>query len=263
MKKILIAIILFNFMCACFVTNVNAAYAYSWTVNGELLTTLNNSNKEGTAIWTSDEKYSGGVLTLNNYSGGQLKIDCYGTGLNHVFAVKLVGDNKIDVENGIGIIANAPVIFIGNGTLTISAPIPIGTDDDAYDSNTNSFFDLNKIDYYKKTTIVIDPSAKGSIDNIKINIKGYHSSQNNSEKSDSSKEENNSDLSNAEETDSNKNNENINETDETSNSESDKRKEHQGVLDSNLFKVIVLLYCVISLITIVILIIKLASKRKL
>lgn len=29
MKKILIAIILFNLMCACLVTNVNAAYAYS------------------------------------------------------------------------------------------------------------------------------------------------------------------------------------------------------------------------------------------
>lgn len=262
MKKILIAIILFNLMCACFVTNVNAAYAYSWTVNGEMLTMLNNSNKEGTAVWTSDEKYSGGVLTLNNYSGGQLKIDCYGTGFNNVFAVKLVGDNKIDVENGIGIIANFPIVFIGNGTLTISAPIPIGTDN-AYDRNTNSLFDFNEIDYYKKTTVVIDPSATGSIDNIKLNIKGYNFSQNDSLKSDSSKEENNSDLSNAEETNSDKNNENINETDKTSNSESDKQKEHQGVLDSNLFKVSVLLYCVISLITIIILIIKIASKRKL
>lgn len=211
---------------------------HAWTVNGELLTTLNNSNKEGTAVWTSDEKYTGGVLTLNNYSGGQLKIDCYGTGYNNVFAVKLVGDNKIDVENGIGIIANFSIVFIGNGTLTISAPIPIGTDN-AYDRNTNSLFDFNEIDYYKKTTVVIDPSATGSIDNIGLNIKGYHFSQNNSEKSDSSKEENNSDLSNAEETDSNKNNENINETDETSSFESDKQKERQGVLDSNLFKVIV------------------------
>ncbi len=262
MKKILIAIILFNLMCACFVTNVNAAYAYRWTVNGEMLTMINNSNKEGTAVWTSDEKYTGGVLTLNNYSGGQLKIDCYGTGLNHVFAVKLVGDNKIDVENGIGIIANFPIVFIGNGTLTISASIPIGTDN-AYDRNTNSFFDLNKIDYFRKTTVVIDPSATGSIDNIKPNIAGYNFSQNNSEKSDSSKEENNSNLSNAEETNSNKNNENINETDKTSNFEPDKQKECQGLLDNNLFKVSVLLYCVISLITIVILIIKLVSKRKL
>lgn len=252
MKKILIAIIFFNLMCACFVTNVNAAYAYSWTVNGEMLTMLNNSNKEGTAVWTSDEKYSGGVLTLNNYSGGQLKIDCYGTGLNHVFAVKLVGNNKIDVEKGMGIVANAPIVFIGDGTLTISAPIPIGDDDSTFDKNTHLGINFNELIYIMKTTIVIDPSATGSIDNVRMT-----SIHNNTSESSSTKEN----ESTTKDTSSTKENESA--TKDTSSTKKVSTTKSCKQKDDKLFKIIVAVYFAISLITIIILIVKLVKKRKL
>lgn len=185
--RIFIIMMIFSFASVFSITKVNASFPYRWTIDGERIS-IGYSNKSGTASWIKDDNYPGGVLTLNNYNGGQLKIDCYGSGsINDApFAIKLVGDNKITVEKGIGIIANGPIVFIGDGKLTINASYPIGND---YGSRVT-------------TTAMIEPSI---INNL---------------------------------------------------------EENNNFLDSNLFKVIVLSYCAISLIIIIILIAKLKSKRK-
>lgn len=187
--RIFIIMMIFSFASVFSTTKVNASFPYMWTIDGERII-IGYSNKSGTASWIADDNYPGGVLTLNNYNGGQLKIDCYGScSINDApFAIKLVGDNKITVEKGVGIIANAPIVFIGDGKLTINAVNPIVND---YGSN-----------FATTTTVMIEPSI---INNL---------------------------------------------------------EENSSFLDSNLFKVVVLSYCVISLIIIIILIAKLKSKRK-
>ena len=42
-----------------------------------------------------------------------------------VFAVRLVGDNKITSTDGIGVNGDSPIVFIGDGSLTVDAPTPI------------------------------------------------------------------------------------------------------------------------------------------
>ena len=84
--------------------------------------------------------YTGGILLLNNYNGGEIKLERIGTGLNHVFAIKLIGDNKIIAKGEEGIITNASeLIFIGDGQLTINAKKPItgGKVDNNLFLNTN------------------------------------------------------------------------------------------------------------------------------
>ena len=138
--------------------SVKAAYAYSWTVDGESLS-RGSTNKSGNVSWVEDTNYTGGILTLNNYNGGQLKINCNGTSLGHVFAVKLVGQNKISVQDGIGIIANEPIVFIGDGSLEIEAPVPIAS----ADSSNNK-----DISWYAKNNIKINGiSQKDNDDSTK------------------------------------------------------------------------------------------------
>ena len=105
------------------ISNVNAAYAYSWMIGGEHVG-RGSSNKAGTASWVEDATYNGGVLTLNNYNGDQLVLQCNGTGMGHVFAIKLVGENTIRAK-GIGIVSDSPIVFIGDGKLTIEANVPM------------------------------------------------------------------------------------------------------------------------------------------
>lgn len=106
--------------------NVNATnYPYAWDVGGETIY-WNKSNAAGSASWSTDSNYKGGILTLNNYNGGGISIDCYGTGVpDMVFAVRLVGDNKITSTDGIGVNGDSPIVFIGDGSLTVDAPTPI------------------------------------------------------------------------------------------------------------------------------------------
>lgn len=157
-KKIMILIIsIISISCFLAQKTVKASYAYLWTVNGEDIV-KGSSNKAGNVTWNDDTDYTGGVLTLNNYNGGQLKIDCYGTGLGHVFAIKLVGDNTITVKNGVGIIANAPIVFIGDGKLTIDASIPIGSG--AVINNDGTGTDVDKAKYSKQTNVVIEPKKE-------------------------------------------------------------------------------------------------------
>lgn len=157
--SIFIAIMVFSFISFFSITRVNAADAYIWEIDGERVI-RGTSNNSGTASWDVDSNYTGGVLTLNNYNGGQLKIDCHGTGSGNVFAIKLIGDNKINVDKGVGIVANEPIVFIGDGKLTINAAVPIGSG-----HITNSDYTLTKIEelnYFENTTVTIKPSTTSS-----------------------------------------------------------------------------------------------------
>lgn len=205
------------------VTSVNAAFAYSWSVDGESLT-LGSTNKAGNVTWGEDK-----ILTLNNYNGGQLKIECYGTGLGYTFPIKLVGDNSITVTDNVGIIANAPITFIGDGKLTINAPIPIGSG-----SISNADYTLTNIEdveFNESTTVMIYPNNSiTSEDNLKQD-KVTSSSENKETVKDKV-------------TDNNK-----------------KVKDKKIFTNNDLINIIILLYCSISFITIIILIIKLAKNK--
>ena len=228
----LLAIMAISLISIFSITNVNAAYAYSWTIDGEIIS-RGSSNKSGTASWAEDSNYDGGVLTLNNYNGGQLKIECRGTGLGHVFAVKLVGNNTITAENGVGIIANEPIVFIGDGKLTIKAAVPIGSGD--IKNNDSTLTEIGKANFNSSTTITIEPSVE----------KGKERSNNDSETI-----KDNSNSSNNEKT-----------TTEKDNELTIRRQNKTSFLDSDLFKTLSLTYCAISLIVIIVLIIKLVTKK--
>ena len=228
----LLAIMAISLISIFSITNVNAAYAYSWTIDGEVIS-RGSSNKSGTAAWAEDSNYDGGVLTLNNYNGGQLKIECRGTGLGHVFAVKLIGNNTITAENGVGIIANEPIVFIGDGKLTIKAAVPIGSGD--IKNNDSTLTEIGKANFNSSTTITIEPSVE----------KGKERSNNDSETI-----KDNSNSSNNEKT-----------TTEKDNELTIRRQNKTSFLDSDLFKTLSLTYCAISLIVIIVLIIKLVTKK--
>lgn len=237
-KKIMILIIsVISISCFLAQKTVKASYAYLWTVNGEDIV-KGSSNKAGNVTWNDDTTYTGGILNLNNYNGGQLKIDCYGTGLGHVFAIKLVGDNTITVKNGVGIIANAPIVFIGDGKLTIDASIPIGSG--AVINNDGTGTDVDKAKYSKQTNIVIEP--KTEINNNEIN--------------EDTNKENNDDKETVEQ-DSSKNNDDKETIEQDSDKNNDEDIIHNKIIESALIG-----YSLLSLIIIVVLIVKILMSQK-
>ena len=129
--QVLILLIVFSF------TMVHAAYAYVWTVDGKSLSKGGDAVLEGTARWIESEEYSGGILVLDNYHGGSIQIECKGTGMNQEFAVELIGNSTINSDK-IGVLTTDKVEFIGNGTLTITAPIAFSTTSDVDVSDVNS-----------------------------------------------------------------------------------------------------------------------------
>lgn len=105
--------------------NVNAAgIPYDWIVNGEEVI---ENNSDGTVSLVKDS--TNVTLTLNNYNGGSLKLNCYGTsieGLN--FTINLIGNNTITTNDEYGIdftSYNGKITFVGDGNLTIKANSPI------------------------------------------------------------------------------------------------------------------------------------------
>ncbi len=117
---LLISLMIFPFM----LTEVKAASApYNWIVDGE---TVDTTNANGTATLTKDSTNI--VLTLNNYNGGPLELNCYGTAQSGLtFTIHLIGENSIATEEGTGIAYNYEnkIQFTGDGKLTIKAPQPI------------------------------------------------------------------------------------------------------------------------------------------
>ena len=119
-----------------FIINVNAASVpYQWIVGGETVN-VDSPNKEGTATLEKDGKTV--TLSLGNYVGGKLTLECYGTGQSDVtFIIDLAGNNVITSDD-IGIdfkAGNDKIKFTGNGNLTINAPTPI-----SYESFSNRVY---------------------------------------------------------------------------------------------------------------------------
>lgn len=96
---------------------------YGWKSDGQQIDSdVNNSasvTKDGYTV----------TLTLNNYNGGPLEEECYGTGVAGVtFNIELIGNNSITDLTGTGITLDYPntkINFIGSGSLTIYAKTPI------------------------------------------------------------------------------------------------------------------------------------------
>ena len=129
--------------------NVNAAgVPYDWIVNKEEIV---ENNSDGTVSLIKDSTTI--TLTLNNYNGGSLKLNCYGTGVEGLnFTINLVGNNTIttDEEYGIDFTSyNGKITFIGDGNLTINAKTPISYENfssNLYISPTeNIYTDQHKI----------------------------------------------------------------------------------------------------------------------
>lgn len=106
-----------------FITKVNASgLPYDWIIDGE---EVFDSNSSKTATIEKDANTV--TLTLNNYNGGSLQLNCYGTGQDGLtFIINLVGDNKITTDDvGIDFLYNGKIIFNGDGNLTINSFKPI------------------------------------------------------------------------------------------------------------------------------------------
>lgn len=217
----------FLFICMLMISlpRVRAAYAYSWYLNGEYLN-KGMTNSAGTATWIEDSNYSGGILILNNYDSGKIELSLLGTGMNQVFAIKLVGENKITVDQGIGLRlpdSDDTVEIIGDGSLTINAPITIGSYLGRYKLINKSNVIENKIEETENNI------QDNNINDEKLDTDNKVITSNN--------EESNSD-----------NNETTGKPNDTNN-----------VVKSNNF---VTIYCIVSSIIIVILLIILISKKE-
>ena len=141
MKKLLASLLLIPLM----VLVVSAAEVpYRWSVGGEYLDSNSPHNYAQTATQTKDGKTV--TLTLENYNGGKLILDCYGTGQEGMkFVIVLKGENTIKADDiGIEYNYSTPIEFTGTGKLTINAPKP------------ESYSDA-------KDTKVIDLSAKEEV----------------------------------------------------------------------------------------------------
>ena len=135
MKKSISILSIVLFILSFIFPVVNAASVpYRWIVGGESVD-VGNPNSLSTARVEKDGKVV--TLYLNDYSGGKLSLECYGTGQEDMtFNIKLEGVNTV-TSNDIGIEFNykGTVNFIGNGKLTINAPKPI-----SYESYTQQMY---------------------------------------------------------------------------------------------------------------------------
>lgn len=252
MKKINIIIFtvllcLINSFALC---NVSAASPYRWTVNGEDLF-KGKSNKLGNVTWEDDANYNGGVLTLNNYNGGQLKIGCYGScSANQTFAIKLIGENKITVENGAGIIADLPIVFIGDGKITINASVPIGS---SYITNSdNTITEIDDIKWDLQTTVTIEPNNSNKVDDNQVEDNTGSEVVN----PDNSNEMDDTQIENEESSDV------INDSeDQTEHITNKETGEENDIFDNSLVKITILIYCIISIAVIFVLSLKLVNKK--
>ncbi len=104
-----------------------ASVPYQW-LSGDEKINVGQPNAAGTASLEKDGKTV--TLSLNNYNGPALVLDCYGTGQDGMkFIITLEGDNVITTDN-VGIDSGSSIVeFKGNGTLTINAPKPLSFED--------------------------------------------------------------------------------------------------------------------------------------
>lgn len=219
MKKITFSIITFVVVFFCSTLNVFASLPpYHFVVSNEEVY-WNNYNLANTASFTpkDDDDYSEGTLNLNNYNGGQIKLECRGSGMDIKFYINLIGDNKISVPGGVGIVSDNNIEFIGDGTLTIVSSLPIGDESMVDNIHNNTTW----------TTKIISPQ-KNLNNNIGSNV------------------ENETNINNESDSDTKKNN----------NSKNDKNNEskttNKNIIDNNIMLITLAIVSVVSILSLII-----------
>lgn len=252
MKKLHIYLILIISLSCIFCIDVNAAsIPYAWYVNGKIIEETNEAkvSREGKTI----------TLTLNNYNGGQLREECYGTGQEGIiFNIVLIGDNIINVEDGIGKTIEymndtvdasigismessfAKINFLGEGTLTINAPKPI-----SYENYTNYLY--------------ISPSK-----NIYTNEKAINNDTSNQENQTNQEQTTNTNTNNQDQTVNTDNSslENTDGQEQNVNSDNNAKENSTKNNENSLMIKILLLLCIVNLIFSIVLTIKVMKNSK-
>lgn len=150
--------------------NVNAAgLPYDWIVDGE---EVFDSNTSQTATVTKDSNTV--TLTLNNYNGNSLKLNCYGTAQDGItFVINLVGDNNITTDGvGIDFDYNGKIVFNGDGKLTINSTKPISYENYSsylYISPSENIYTDKELSDNSTTNDEIDVISDQKSDNNTVN----------------------------------------------------------------------------------------------
>lgn len=147
-------ILIFVFFLTYGIQEVDAASVpYRWKSDGQEIGENNTVN--GTATVTKDGYIV--TLTLNNYNGGPLVEECYGTGVDGItFNIVLIGNNTITNTSGYGITFdyNGKINFLGDGHLTINAQTPIN-----YENYTNYMYISPSENIYTNSRNVVSDEA--------------------------------------------------------------------------------------------------------
>ena len=160
--------------------NVNAAgLPYDWIVDGE---EVFDSNTSQTATVTKDSNTV--TLTLNNYNGNSLKLNCYGTAQDGItFVINLVGDNNITTDGvGIDFDYNGKIVFNGDGKLTINSTKPISYENYSsylYISPSENIYTDKELSDNSTTNDEIDVISDQKSDNNTVNKANDKSEDNN------------------------------------------------------------------------------------
>ena len=160
-------IFLFLVVGLFFAVDVNAAgLPYDWIVDGE---EVFDSNTSQTATVTKDSNTV--TLTLNNYNGNSLKLNCYGTAQDGItFVINLVGDN------------NGKIVFNGDGKLTINSTKPISYENYSsylYISPSENIYTDKELSDNSTTNDEIDIISDQKSDNNTVNKANDKSEDNN------------------------------------------------------------------------------------
>lgn len=160
--------------------NVNAAgLPYDWIVDGE---EVFDSNTSQTTTVTKDSNTV--TLTLNNYNGNSLKLNCYGTAQDGItFVINLVGDNNITTDGvGIDFDYNGKIVFKGDGKLTINSTKPISYENYSsylYISPSENIYTDKELSDNSTTNDEIDVISDQKSDNNTVNKANDKSEDNN------------------------------------------------------------------------------------
>lgn len=155
-KFISIFIIVFSFF-----VNVNASgLPYNYIIDG---VTVNDTNSDGSA--TVSKTSDSITLTLNNFKGSSVELNCYGTGQDGItFNVNLIGTNVIE-GNDVGIKSLNKLNFIGNGTLLIKASTPISYEsykDSLYISPSENIYGTSITSNTEQNITIADDTSKNT-----------------------------------------------------------------------------------------------------
>ncbi len=163
-----------------FVVDVKAAgLPYDWIIDGE---EVFDSNTSQTATVTKDSNTV--TLTLNNYNGNFLKLNCYGTAQDGItFVINLVGDNNITTDGvGIDFDYNGKIVFNGDGKLTINSTKPISYENYSsylYISPSENIYTDKELSDNSTTNDEIDVISDQKSDNNTVNKANDKSEDNN------------------------------------------------------------------------------------